>query len=76
VRFAVADSIGSRGAAALKALLTDAVNERLADARRRRAELVAEEGYMRSVLRRGTERAQSVAAETLTEVRTAMSMVY
>lgn len=72
----VAEAIGDRGAAALKALLTDAVNERLADARRRRAELVADEGYLRSVLRRGTERAQSIAAETLDEVRTAMSMVY
>jgi tryptophanyl-tRNA synthetase len=72
----VADSIGNRGAAALKALLTDAVNERLSDARRRRGELVADQSYLHSVLRRGTERAQSIAAEMLEDVRAAMAMVY
>ena len=38
---AVADEVGDRGASALKALVTEAVNERLAPVRARRAELAA-----------------------------------
>ena len=72
----VAEGVGSRGTAALKDLVTEAVNERLADLRRPRAELVADEGALRDVLARGTEKARAVARETLGEVRSAMSMHY
>ncbi len=71
-----ADEIGDRGAAALKAVVTDAINERLTNLRQRRAELVDDEGYLLSVLHRGNVRAADTAAKTLAEVRRAMSMTY
>lgn len=73
---AVAEEIGGGGAALLKRTLTDAVNERFAPVRARRAELAADPGYARQVLRDGCERARAVAAATLAEVRDAMGMRY
>ena len=73
---AIAEEIGDGGAARLKRTLTDAVNERFAPARARRAELAADPGYARQVLRAGCERARAVAADTLEEVRDAMGMRY
>ncbi len=73
---AVADQIGDGGATALKAAVTEAVNERLAPFRTRRAELAADPGYARQVLREGCARARAVAAATLAEVRDAMGMRY
>lgn len=73
---AVAEEIGDDGAARLKRTLTDAVNERFAPVRARRAELAADPGYARQVLRDGCERARAVAAVTLAEVRDAMGMRY
>ena len=49
----VAAEIGDGGAAALKKAAIEAVNEMLAPVRARRAELVADEGYLLDVLRRG-----------------------
>ena len=49
----VADEIGDGGAAALKRVVTEAVNERFAPIRARRAELAADPGYARQVLRDG-----------------------
>ena len=69
---AVAVEIGSGGAAALKRRATDAVNDALAPIRRRRAELIADRGYLRSVLRDGAQRARAVACQTLAEVSDAM----
>jgi tryptophanyl-tRNA synthetase len=73
---AVADEIGDGGAAGLKAMLTEAVNERFAPIRARRAELARDPGYARQVLRDGCERANAIADATLDEVRTAMGMRY
>jgi tryptophanyl-tRNA synthetase len=73
---AVADEIGDGGAAKLKAALTEAVNERFAPIRARRAELSRDLGYVRQVLRDGCERARGRANDTLDEVRTAMGMTY
>ena len=73
---AVAEEIGDGGAAALKRTVTDAVNERLAPLRARRAELAADPDYARQVLRDGCARARAVAAATLEEVRDAMGMRY
>jgi tryptophanyl-tRNA synthetase len=64
------------GAAGLKQTLTEAVNDRLAPVRARRAELAADLGHVRSVLRAGNERARTVADATLTDVRAAMAMNY
>ena len=46
---AVADAIGDGGAAALKAMVTTALNDRFAALRARRAELAADPGYLRDV---------------------------
>jgi tryptophanyl-tRNA synthetase len=73
---AVAGQIGPGGAAQLKRTVTEAVNERLAPVRARRAQLAADPGYVRQVLRDGGERARAVAAATLEEVRDAMGMRY
>ena len=72
----VADQIGDGGAAQLKRVVTDAVNERLAPLRARRAELAADPGYVREVLRDGASQARTVAAATLDEVRDAMGTRY
>ena len=72
----VADQIGDGGAAQLKRTVTDAVNDRLAPLRARRAELAADPGYVRQVLRDGASRARTVAAATLDEVRDAMGTRY
>jgi tryptophanyl-tRNA synthetase len=71
---AFADEIGAGGAAALKAAVTEAVNERLRPLRARRAELAADPGLVREVLRRGDERANALADATLERVRDAMGM--
>jgi tryptophanyl-tRNA synthetase len=73
---AVAGEIGDGGAALLKRTVTDAVNELLAPLRARRAELAADPGYARQVVRDGCDRARAVAAATLEEVRDAMGMRY
>jgi len=73
---AVADQAGDGGASALKALVTEAVNERLAPVRARRAELMRDRGALRAVLREGNERARAIAADTLTTVRRLMHTDY
>jgi tryptophanyl-tRNA synthetase len=73
---AVADEIGSGGAALLKRTVTEAVNERFAAIRARRAELAADRGHARQVLRDGCARARAVAEVTLEEVRDAMGTRY
>jgi len=73
---AVAAEIGGGGAALLKRTVTEAVNERLAPVRARRAELAADPGYAMRVLRDGCARARSAAAATLEEARDAMGMRY
>jgi tryptophanyl-tRNA synthetase len=73
---ALADEIGDGGAAALKRVTTEAVNERFAPIRARRAELAADAGYAGEVLRDGCARARAIARGTLPEVRAAMGMRY
>ncbi|HEY0937658.1 MAG TPA: tryptophan--tRNA ligase [Trebonia sp.] len=72
----VAEEIGGGGAARLKRTVTDAVNQRFAPARARRAERAADPGYAGQVLRDGRDRAREVAAATLDEVRDAMGTRY
>jgi len=69
-----AAGIGDRGAAALKAAVTEAVNEHLRPMRRRRAELAADPGAVREVLARGEARATELADATLDRALTAMGM--
>ncbi len=73
---AIADEIGDKGAGALKAFVTDSLNEMFAPMRARRAELLAHEDYLWSVLHAGNEKANAQADQTLDEVRIAMQMTY
>ncbi|AWT25246.1 Tryptophan--tRNA ligase 2 [Corynebacterium provencense] len=72
----IAEEIGDAGAGELKRVVTEAVNDHLAGHRARRAELLADPGYLMSVLREGNERANEVADATLTRVREVMGMLY
>lgn len=71
----VADEIGG-GSAALKRLVTEAVNERFRAIRARRAELAADPGHLRDVLHNGNHRARQIAEQTLIEVRRLMHTDY
>ncbi len=64
----VADKVGGGGAAALKALVTDAVNTAFGPVRARRAELAADPGHLSAVLAAGNEKAGQVAESTLRDV--------
>ncbi|MGI5166851.1 tryptophan--tRNA ligase [Spirillospora sp. CA-253888] len=72
----VADGIGDGGAAALKRVVTESVNEFLRPVRARRAEYAAEPGELLRVLAEGNARAGAVADRTLAEVREVMGMDY
>jgi tryptophanyl-tRNA synthetase len=71
---AVAQRIGDGGGGKLKALLTESLNAYLAPIRERRARFAADPGYVRSVLRKGVERAREEGIVTLKQVRKAMNM--
>jgi tryptophanyl-tRNA synthetase len=73
---AVAGEIGDGGAAALKLLTADALNERLRPIRARRAELAGDRRHLRAVLARGNERAREIATETLRAVKELMHTRY
>ncbi len=64
----------SGGAAELKREVTEAVNEYFAPVRARRAELAADPGYLRAVLRAGNARAAAVASATLADVHALIGM--
>lgn len=72
----IAEEIGDKGAGTLKAVVTEALNEMFAPLRARRAELLANEDYLWSVLHAGNKKANAQADETLAEVRVAMHMDY
>jgi tryptophanyl-tRNA synthetase len=72
----VAERLGDGGSAALKGLATETINESLRGLRRRRADLLADPGYLDGVLLDGTARATAIATETLHRVRCAMGMDY
>ncbi len=72
----IAAEIGDSGAGALKAYVTQAVNDYFAPIRRRREELARDIPYVLDVLHEGNEQARAIARATLDEVREAMGMVY
>ena len=65
-----------RGGAALKATVTDAVNEMLAPVRARRAEYARDLGYVRQVLREATSAPTRSPRPRWPRCRTAMGMRY
>lgn len=73
---AIADEIGNGGGGGLKKYLTEVLNEYFSPIRARRAELEADPGHIRDVLREGNARANDIADATLAEVRQAMGMTY
>ncbi|HEU4542334.1 MAG TPA: tryptophan--tRNA ligase [Jiangellaceae bacterium] len=72
----LAEQVGNGGAAHLKQVVTEAVNEHLRPLRGRRAELAAEPGITQAILARGVERANAVANRTLADVHEALGMRY
>jgi tryptophanyl-tRNA synthetase len=72
----VAAEVGDGGARALKAAVTEAVNEALAPLRARRADLARDPAYVTQVLHEGNARANEVADRTLATVRAVMGMAY
>jgi tryptophanyl-tRNA synthetase len=72
----LAEQIGSQGAAELKRRATEAVNERLRPIRDRRSELIRDPGYLRMVLRNGSDTARGIAQTTLAQVAAAMHTNY
>lgn len=72
----IAAEIGNGGGGALKAYVTESINNFLAPLRERRAELVKDMDYVKDVLRDGNAKANEIANATLDEVREAMGMVY
>lgn len=72
----VAEELGDAGGGGLKNLVTEAVNERFAPVRARRAEVLADPAQLLAILQEGNARADAVAEQTLSEVRRAMKMDY
>lgn len=72
----IAAEIGDAGSGALKAYVTQSINDYLAPLRERRETLMADMGYLKDVLHEGNRRASEIAEQTLGEVREAMKMVY
>ncbi len=70
----VAEGIGAGGAALLKKVVIEAVNEYLRPLRARRSDYAKDRGFIRQLLRAGNARASAVADATLTEVHDAMRM--
>lgn len=71
---AIAARIGDGGGGKLKALLTEVLDAHLAPIRERRARYAGDPAYVRSVLRKGVERAREEGIATLAQVRKAMNM--
>jgi tryptophanyl-tRNA synthetase len=72
----IAEAVGDAGSAALKRVVTDAVNERFGPIRARRAELIADRAYLREVLGAGSARVRALADETLSLVHERIHAVY
>lgn len=71
---AVAETVD--GAAALKRMLTEAVNEYFAPIRRRRREYESDPAEVDRILAEGNARAEAIADRRLTQVRQAMRTTY
>jgi tryptophanyl-tRNA synthetase len=72
----LAEQIGDAGSAALKRVVTEAINERLRPVRRKRHEVAGEVGFLRQVLAEGADRARTIGDQTLADVRRLMHNSY
>jgi tryptophanyl-tRNA synthetase len=67
---------GKVGDVEVKTKLANAVNNRLAPLRERRAQVLAKPGYVREVLIEGSRKARAVAQDTMARVRAAVHLEY
>ena len=67
---------GLHGGSALKALVTEAINEGLRTHRDRRQRVAKDRAQLLQILRAGNAKAEAVADKTLTQVRQVMAMDY
>lgn len=72
----IAEEIGDKGSGTLKGYTAEVLNDHLAPIRERRATYEQDPAQLFDILRRGNERANEVADQTLTRVREVMGMVY
>jgi tryptophanyl-tRNA synthetase len=72
----IAAELGSSGGSGLKGFVTEALNERFAEIRKRRLEYATDPAQVWAVLRDGVARANATADETLERVRAGMGMDY
>ncbi len=72
----LAEEIDGGGAAMLKRVVTEAVNERLRPIRTLRSTLIEDRTALREVLMAGTETARAMAVDTLESVRRLMHTAY
>jgi tryptophanyl-tRNA synthetase len=72
----LAEEIGAAGSAALKRVVTDAINDRLRPIRRKRNEIVGQAGFLREILAEGADRARTIGDRTLESVRQLMHNSY
>jgi tryptophanyl-tRNA synthetase len=70
----IANEIGDGGGGKLKKLATESLNDYLAPIRKRRKEIENDDAYIKSILKKGIERAREEAEKTLKDVRKAMHM--
>ena len=70
----IAEEIGNNGAGTLKKYVTESLNEYLKPIRSKRRELKQNPEYIKTVLKKGIERAREDAVTTLDEVRKVMNM--
>lgn len=67
---------GGLGDVKIKRYLIDVLEEELAPIRNRREELSKDKGEILNILKKGSEKAEKVAANTLAEVKKAMGIAY
>jgi tryptophanyl-tRNA synthetase len=67
---------GTVGDVEVKTKLANALNDRLAPLRERRAQVLAKPGFVREVLIEGSRKARAVAQETMARVRAAVHLDY
>ena len=72
----IAERLGGSGGSALKALVTEAINEGLRTHRERRRGFAGDRAQLLAILRTGNAAAGAVAEKTLAEVRDVMRMSY
>ena len=72
----IAEEIGEAGSGALKAYVTESVNNYLQPIREKREEIAQDTTRIQEILRDGNERARVIAQKTLKEVQEALGMIY